>query len=124
MAPSAQTPNRSFEQLGLLHQLTLEAGLSQTRQQLVFRILNRTVALAPYDRAVLWALAPRGPRLLGVSGETSVQAQSLLCEEWREAIRALPKTDQPVVAAVASLASAHAAWQRLSERCKIGRAHV
>ncbi len=116
MARSAQAPNGSFEQLGLLHQLTLEAGLSQTRQQLVFRILNRTIQLVPYDRAVLWDLSQRGPRLLGVSGEASTQAQSVLCEEWRAAVQALPETDQPVVTAVESLASEHPAWQQLAER--------
>ena len=59
-----------------LHQLTLEAMLSESRQQLQFRVLNRTAQLCRYDRAFLWQKTSRGGALLGVSGDIEVQRQA------------------------------------------------
>jgi multidrug resistance efflux pump len=79
----------AFDALAVLHELALEAGHSDSRQQLVFRILNRTVRYCHYDRAALWLLSGRRPRLLGVSGQVDVAANAPLVADWRAALPAL-----------------------------------
>jgi len=64
--------------LSLLNKLILEAGLSQNRKELAFRILNRTVELTRYQRACLFDLSSKKPKLLGVSGQSAIPADSEL----------------------------------------------
>lgn len=75
--------------LGLMHQLTLECFLSHTRQELAFRLLNRTIRLVHYDRAVLWDFGGRKPRCLGVSGHSQVEKNSEQVHVWSQLIQAM-----------------------------------
>jgi len=88
-APAAPVSAEAFAGLSTLHQLTLEAGLSETRARLVFHILNRTIQLCSYDRALLWDLTGTAPRILGISGEARVDAQAPLVLESAAIVRAL-----------------------------------
>ena len=98
MPATATAPGVSaeaFDVLARLQQLSLEAGLSDDRKQLVFRILNRSILYCRYERAVLWDLAHRGPKLLGVSGSTEVNHRSGLVSEWRSLLGAMASRDTP-----------------------------
>lgn len=68
-----------------MQQLILEAGAAASRKELEFHILNRTVEVMPFDRAVLWDLQGR-PSLLGVSGVGMVDKHSALARHWRELV--------------------------------------
>lgn len=77
--------------LAHLHRLTISAIRSSNRQALAFRILNDSIVLVRYERASLWLLAGRRPRLLGVSGQTEVKRGTALAEAWA---RVVAKTGQ------------------------------
>ncbi|MBF0480316.1 MAG: HlyD family efflux transporter periplasmic adaptor subunit [Desulfovibrionaceae bacterium] len=75
--------------LSLLNKLILEAGLSRNRKELAFRILNRTAELTSYQRACLFDVSHGKPRLLGVSGQSSIPADSELAAVWSELLGGL-----------------------------------
>lgn len=68
----------------------MEAILSKNHRELIYRMLNRTVALCHYDRASCWAMHTDAPKLLGVSGQSDINKYSELAEKWREMVGALP----------------------------------
>lgn len=109
-------PADSFHRLGALHQLTLEAFLSDSRDELIFRVLNRSRVLVGHDRAVLWGLEGSRPALLGVSGTATVVEHAPLIEEWRDLVRDLRQPATRQVLAVDAFATAGAAWTRHAER--------
>ncbi len=106
----------AFHSLARLQQLTLEAVLSDDPKQLVFRILNRSVIYCRYDRAVLWDLASRHVRLLGVSGSTEVNHRSPLASEWRSLIGSIPEKNRPAMIEPDALDGQKEAWDALAKR--------
>ncbi len=93
-APGTASTPAALRRIVLLQQLALEAGLSATRNELVFRILNRTNRLLPYDRATLW-LQPEGRlRIGGVSGEVGTRTDAVLIETWTRCLRDLEQPNQ------------------------------
>jgi hypothetical protein len=118
-APRATGPAVSaeaFETLATLQQLTLEAGLSESLKQLTFRILNRSAGYCRYDRAALWSLSGRSPKLLGVSGNCDVNQQAPLVSEWRRLVGGLVNRDAPTVIDGNALPGETGTWDRLVRR--------
>lgn len=66
----------------------IRVGQSRNRDELFFTMVNRTVALVPYDRASLWTLQRR-PRVLAVSGNEPVDPRSSFAVSWSAALAAL-----------------------------------
>lgn len=90
--PAPLSPSEeALKVLGVLHQLTLESFLSQSRQELTFRLLNRTIMLVPYDRAALWDFGGRKPRCLGVSGHSKLEGHSEQVRHWSSLIQGMGK---------------------------------
>jgi hypothetical protein len=108
----------AFESLATLQQLALEAGLSESLEQLAFRMLNRSVGYCRYDRAALWSFAGPRCRLLGVSGGMRINPQSALVNEWRNVIAALRNRDAARVLAPDAFADGGRAWDRLAQRTR------
>ncbi len=108
----------AFAALAVLQQLTLEAGLSENPKQLWFRMLNRTAAYCPYDRAVLWGLADRRPKLLGVSGNAQASPQSPVVNQWRELLSALSPRHRPMIVQPEAVAGHEETWTELSVRTR------
>lgn len=101
--------------LSALHQLSLECFLSGSSQELVFRILNRSVRVLAYDRAYLWDLRSRRPKLQGVSGRVHISRESELLPRWRRVIAGLKAPDQNQVLGVDGLGpDAIGDWQALA----------
>ncbi len=71
--------------MGILHQLTLVAFGATKRQSLVFTILNDTIKLIPYERAVLWE-TKEDLSLLGVSGQATIAPQTPLAQAWKNTL--------------------------------------
>ncbi len=67
----------------------MEAMLSENIKELVFRILNRSVGFCRYDRAALWDMRSKRPKLLGVSGQSAPAKNSELLARWSEIVGAL-----------------------------------
>ncbi|WP_320171223.1 HlyD family efflux transporter periplasmic adaptor subunit [Maridesulfovibrio sp.] len=68
--------------LSILQQLSLEGMLSKSAEELTFRMLNRTIALCPYDRSVFFEQGFSGLKLKGISGQAAVNKTSELNELW------------------------------------------
>lgn len=109
-------PTQAFESLVRLQQLSLEAGLSDNFQQLVFRILNRSICFCRYDRAVLWDLRGARPRLLGVSGNAQIDRRSPLVTQWRELVKTLTDHDRPALIEPDQTTTHLETWQTLTAR--------
>lgn len=117
LTASPPTVSRAaFDTLATLQQLTLEAGLAATPQQLAFRLLNRTIAYCAYDRATLWATNGRRISLLGVSGQVDVHRLAPLAVEWQHAIAALPNRGQAQLVAAGSFGASADLWTTLERR--------
>ncbi len=85
----------ALHMVSLLHQLTMEAILCETKQELAFRILNRTVLFCKYDRAALFEMSGSKPRLLGVSGQAAVAKNSELAKQWRMLVGGMGDAGKP-----------------------------
>lgn len=107
---------KAFGSLATLQQLTLEAGLSTDQKQLIFRILNRSIAYCHYDRAALWGLVGSGAKLLGVSGNADVNQRSPLVDEWRRVVGAMPDRDAAAIINQAAFPGQEDLWDDLARR--------
>ena len=79
----------AFRILRTLYQLSTDLFSSESRQDLIFRILNNTIRLFTYHRAVLWSFDDRRPKLIGVSGQEDVKHQAPLIRLWKDNINSL-----------------------------------
>lgn len=116
--PSPQVSVEAFEALAALQQLTLEAGLSESLPQLIFRILNRSVGYCRYDRAALWGLCGRHPKLLGVSGQVDVKQYTPLVSDWRRVVTALPEPAAAAIVDGTQLGALTPMWEDLAQRTR------
>lgn len=114
MTTEAQSvPIEAFRQLATLQQLALEASLSRSRQQLIYRILNRSIELVPYQRAVL--MDPQG-RLLGVSGQVDLAPHAPLPLRWRRLLNRLAADGQSMIVRAGSFdREGRALWEDLAK---------
>lgn len=78
--------------VSLLHQLVLEAVLAKSEQELLFRILNRSIGLCSYDRALFFRLDSATPLLQGISGQSEVNKNSEKAAQWLSLAEGLEST--------------------------------
>lgn len=81
--------------LAHLNRLSLNAFRSETKQSLIFQILNDTAQIVPYDRAVLWNLEGKHPKMLGVSGQVDIPKGSSTYDEWLALVGDLKTSNVP-----------------------------
>lgn len=85
---------KTIQLLAGINRLSLKAFKTQTAQSLVFLILNDTVPIAFYDRAVLWKFVEGKPKkLLGVSGQEIIK-QTDLSKQWQEVINGIKEPEK------------------------------
>lgn len=72
--------------LSAIHRLTIKTFEASNRPNLIFLMLNDTVSVTRYDRAVLWDIDRPVPKLLGVSGQSSINAMSEIARKWRRMV--------------------------------------
>ncbi len=72
-----------------LYQLSTDLHASENRQELIFRILNSTISLFPYHRAVLWSFDRKKSKVLGISGREEINSQSALVKLWAPVVASL-----------------------------------
>ena len=68
--------------LARINKLNLKAFASKSKQALTFLILNDSIQVAQYDRAVLWSFEGKIPKLLGISGQSTVNQSAKIVEQW------------------------------------------
>ncbi|MFW5856279.1 MAG: efflux RND transporter periplasmic adaptor subunit [Planctomycetota bacterium] len=112
-------PANAFNTLSVLHQLSLEAFLSRTGQELMFRILNRTVALCPYGRAVLWGVEDGGAAPLGVSGKADLNPRSTLMQAYARLVKDIRQPDEAAVLDAEAFVASEEAWNEFVGEQKV-----
>ncbi len=118
LATEPEVSDEPIESLARLHQLGLEAGLSESPKQLIFRILNRSIICCRYDRAVLWSLTGIRPKILGVSGSMDYSAESPVASEWRRVVTAMANRSVPMIVGRGTCGADEATWTSLAQRTK------
>lgn len=91
--PSAQQSQliKSAQLLAEINRLAVKAFKSKKKENLYFEIVNDSVVIAKYDRAVLWKMAKGKPsQLLAVSGQISVNKEASLSKQWMELLKKTP----------------------------------
>ncbi|MFW5498406.1 MULTISPECIES: HlyD family efflux transporter periplasmic adaptor subunit [unclassified Maridesulfovibrio] len=79
----------------ILHQLSTELLAAENLKQLYFRLLNRSISLCPYKRAVLFKVDGKRVNFLAVSGKSGVDAYSEMVEKWESLASSLSGKDKP-----------------------------
>ncbi|MEC7838503.1 MAG: HlyD family efflux transporter periplasmic adaptor subunit [Chlamydiota bacterium] len=79
------------------NRLNLKAHKCQTFESLTFLILNDTINVARYDRALLWDLTAEKPKLLGVSGQSNLPKNHDLIKKWRNVVTDLGEPNKPQI---------------------------
>lgn len=105
----------AFRILRTLHQLSVDLFAGENREDLNFRILNSTIDLFAYNRAVLWSFDKERPKLLGVSGQADVKSQSALSLLWSKVILAVKDKQSIQVLGPESLSEGES-WQELARK--------
>ncbi len=91
-----QDLKRTVQILATINQLSVKAFKSKKLQNLIFIILNDTVPIVGYDRAVLWKMQKNGkPQLMGVSGQASISKLTDLSKRWYAIVRNIKEPEKP-----------------------------
>lgn len=72
--------------LETINKLIIKAVSAPSRQSLAFIILNDTVELIRYDRATLWNIEEKRPRLIGISGQATLNQYAELQQKWNKLV--------------------------------------
>lgn len=64
--------------LYILNRISLKASGTKSKEELIFLIVNDTLHLIPYNRALLFSYEKEKPKVIGVSGETTINENSPL----------------------------------------------
>jgi len=88
---------KSIQLLAGINRLTLAAIQAKSVSSLIFLILNDTVSISKYNRALLWERNENKKtafKLLGVSGQASVKTNTELSQKWQEIVRSLKEPEK------------------------------
>ncbi len=112
---SSHVATEAFRILRTLYQLSNDIFASENRQDLCFRMLNNTIQLFPYKRAVLWAFEGKQPKLTGISGQENVNPNSPLAELWNTIILSV-KDNKSLQLLNNKSSGLENIWERLAEK--------
>lgn len=83
MSDKPETINPAFLQnLAVINRLNIKAFNAKKKESLIFIILNDTIHAVRYDRATLWQMDLRKPKILGVSGQVEANKDASLTKQW------------------------------------------
>lgn len=93
---SSSTHSALLQHMAAINRLNLKAFNAISQKSLAFIILNETIQGIKYDRASLYEMQHRKPRLLGVSGQADQNKDSRLVKQWIQLVKAIknPKEAQ------------------------------
>lgn len=86
---------RSIQVLIVCNRMVIKAFNAKNRQSLIFTILNDTVHVIPYDRAILWDMSAKPPKLLGVSGQSQVNKEAEIVKKWEQLVQSVSDPAKP-----------------------------
>lgn len=83
-----QQSQTHYEQsIQIANMLGQKAMQALNKESLIFIILNDTIHMVRYDRALLWDLTTAKPKLLGISGESKINKSSHVVEKWIKSVQ-------------------------------------
>lgn len=88
---------RILQLIFVINRLSLKAFSAESLSSLIFIILNDTIRLVQYDRALLWDLQKKDPALLGVSGQPQFDKKSLLAKKWHALVSLIANPGKPQI---------------------------
>jgi len=88
--PSQENLSAVFQLMLRINRLNLKAFSAKTFDAFKFIILNDTVYVVRYDRAVLWDLTKGKPAVIGISSQSKVNKDAEIIQKWQEFIQAIP----------------------------------
>jgi hypothetical protein len=95
---AAEHPDVSLTHLlAMMNQLLMKSFTANSREALIFIILNDTRKLISYDRALLWSVSGGRIKCLGISGQPSVESESPVVREAEKHIKSLEALNVPKV---------------------------
>ena len=100
--------------LSMINKHNLKTFSTKTRQALIFNILNDTIQIVPYDRAVLWSFEGDSPKLLGVSGQSNFNAKGSLAKKWETLIKDLVDPNKSQILSEDSFSKVKTEWIDIS----------
>jgi hypothetical protein len=77
-----QSSSHYEKSIQIANMLGQKAMQAVNKEALIFVILNDTIHMIRYDRALLWDISHGKPKLLGISGESKINANSRLVSQW------------------------------------------
>jgi len=119
MTSQQQQPTGSsgmVQHMAVVNRLCLKAFNSKTLQTLIFTILNDTVHVSRYDRAVLWDLEGRTPKMLGISGQAKINKDASLTKQWIAMTGGIIDRSLPQIVTAESLKSGREEWHAYQEQ--------
>lgn len=105
--------------LTAVNQLHLKAFEAKSQQSLNFLMLNDTVQVVRYDRAVLWKLDGGSAKVIGISGQTSINSSGELIKSWTLLINDLITNQKPQQLSQDSFAEQKELWKTLIEEAPL-----
>ena len=106
----------SIQVLIVSNRLIIKAFNAKNRQSLIFTILNDTVHVIPYDRALLWEMKEGGPKLIGISGQTEVNPDAEITKEWEGLVERLHDHTKPQILSEESFPHYEDEWRDIQQR--------
>lgn len=91
-------PDRSaifLQYLAIANQLVLKTLNAKTFEALKFVLLNDTIHLIRYNRAILWSLESKVPKPVGFSGQTKIKTASEMVEKLTLLAKNIPNKERP-----------------------------
>lgn len=105
--------SQTVKLLATLDSLHLRAFGAESRQALIFVMLNDSVQLAHYDRAMLFSMTGSEPELLGISGQREAKTDTPYAELCQRIVREIRTPQTPQTLSVHSLIAADEDWKQL-----------
>lgn len=122
MTSSATDPNPAktayLTQLYLINRLLIKAGDAATVDVLTFIILNDTLHLIPYNRALLFSFEGATPQAIGISGQDKVNPNSQLLQKWCTLIKELQNPEKEQILKIDSFKGHEQLFHELQDRVR------
>lgn len=106
---------KTLQLLYVINQLQAKAFDADSQEALKFIILNDTIHLVRYNRALLWNFEFGSPYLLGVSGQVDIHARSDFTEKWQKLMELIPNREEAKILTAADFASEKGIWEELQQ---------
>lgn len=93
--PPKQIDPKMMRLMYVINKLCIKAAGARNQEELIFTIVNDTIAMGHYDRALLWDLRGKKPKIIGVSGQAKFPQTSKLVKKWHKLLEQFEDPAKP-----------------------------